>query len=41
MKILRIIFGPKRNEEIGYEIRSQIELITLFNEQYSGHRARE
>jgi len=30
-KILRRIFGPKRNDEGGYEIRSDRELNTLFN----------
>jgi len=30
-KILRRIFGPKRNEEGSYEIRSNRELIALFN----------
>jgi hypothetical protein len=31
-KILRRIFGPKRNEESSYEIRSNRELNALFNE---------
>jgi len=31
-KILRRIFGPKRNDEGGYEIRSNRELNALFNE---------
>lgn len=31
-KILRRIFGPKRNDEGNYEIKSNIELNSLFNE---------
>jgi hypothetical protein len=31
-KILRRIFGPKRNKEDGCEIRSNRELNSLFNE---------